>query len=204
MSEFAYLLPSDWKAWSRCPGKPSLEESEAPLPEAAFLLTPAVMKAVAPRMAAYKARGTVASLYPYSRLDISVVTGEKGANVFVDAIILAPIDDEHSVLEVWHHGTNGGTLKILALAALVKYQLLHIFQDVHCVSFTPEDPDVDELLVTPDELYVFGKEVTEAAAVALAVRGDVTALSNLHPGALQCASCRAAYRCPELAKALDL
>lgn len=208
MTEFAYLRPSEWPAWSRCPGKPSLEESEEPGEEPEFLKTPVIMKALASRVAAYKARGTVCQTYPHSRVDVSVVTGEKGASVFVDAILIAPVDDLRAVLEVWQHGVSRGTsdgeLMILGLAVMVKYEMLHVFSEVRLVRFEPGVEVCPERLVTPDELYIFGQSVTEAAAIALSVRADVTALSNLKPGAVQCGKCRAAYRCPELAKALDL
>jgi Protein of unknown function (DUF2800) len=204
MTEFAYLKPSDWPAWSRCAGKPSLEESEEPGAEPEFLKTPEIMSALKPRLASYKASGQAVQSYPYSRVDISTVTGEKGAYAFVDAIVIAPVDDLRAVLEIWQHEADEGQLKILGLAAMLKYEMLHAIAEVKLVTFTPGVDVRLQFEVTPDELYVFGQSVTEAAAIALSVRADVTALSNLKPGAVQCRKCRAAYRCPELAKALDL
>jgi len=54
---------------------------------------------------------------------------------------------------------------------------------------------------SPDELYVFGEEVTEAAALSLSLKNSITALDHLVVGDY-CKSCLAAYRCPKLKAAV--
>lgn len=175
-----YLEPADFDAWGVCAGKPALEELEtAPAPPKR---EPAVVSETITALQARGAKVEVARLIP---LDVGVITAERGAVVVVDAILIGEFDS-HSVLHVEHPGSHSER-QILALAALLKYQLLHNFTETNVGS--------------PDELYVFGAKVTEAAAVSLSVRGDVAALSHLTVGPY-CKSCRAAYHCPAFEKSV--
>jgi hypothetical protein len=171
-----YLEPADFDDWGVCAGKPALEELEtAPAPPKR---EPAVVSETITALQSRGAKVEVARLIP---LDVGVITAERGAVVVVDAILIGEFDS-HSVLHVEHPGGDSER-KILALAALLKYQLLHNFTETN--------------VGTPDELYVFGAGVTQAAAVSLSVRGDVSALSHLQTGPY-CKTCRAAYHCPAL------
>ena len=173
-----YLEPADFDAWGLCNGKPALEELEAApaRPRRAAVDIESAKTA----LEATGAKVEVARLIP---LDVGVITAERGALSVCDAILIGEFDS-HSVLHVEHAGSDSER-RILALAAVLKYQLLHNFTETN--------------VGTPDELYVLGAKVTEAAAVALSVRGDVSALSHLTTGPY-CKSCRAAYHCPALEK----
>jgi hypothetical protein len=173
-----YLEPADYEAWSLCAGKPALEDLEAaPAP---VKREAAVIEYAKTALEARGAKVEVARLIP---LDVGVITAERGALSLADAILIGEFES-HSVLHVEHQGSDAER-QILGLAALLKYQLLHNFTETN--------------VGTPDELYVFGAKVTEAAAVSLSVRGDVSALSHLATGPY-CATCRAAYHCPALEK----
>lgn len=179
--------PADWEAWSRCAGKCSLEEQEPaaasveePLPELTRLLRD--------RAKSLKESGASVTVRFHARVSIEAITGEKGANDIVDALLIAEYP-EHSELEVYDVLGRQGKLKIAAFSMFLTYGLLHKFNKISLGSGSKLE------LVSESDLYAFGAQVTEAAAVALSVRGEVTALSHLHPGTY-CLKCRAAYRCP--------
>jgi hypothetical protein len=172
-----YLRWQDYLAWSQCPGRPALEESEGGVPDEPPRLTPAYRQELDERTAAYKGAGATVELLPLQALDVGAITGERGAIAF-GSVILSQVDD-HAALEVVPAD------KILGLAALVKYSILHAF--------------VNTNVGTPEELYQYGQEVTEAGQLSLNLRMSVTALEHLVPGAY-CKTCRSAYRCPALTK----
>jgi len=171
-----YLEPADYDAWALCAGKPALEELEvAPAPAKR---EPA---AISDALDALQATGAKVEVLRQVPLDVGIITAERGAVAVVDAILIGEFDS-HSVLHVEHAGSESER-QILALAALLKYTILHNFTETN--------------VGTPDELYVLGAQVTQAAAVSLSVRGDVSALSHLATGPY-CKTCRAAYHCPAL------
>lgn len=235
MSEHAFCAPSDWEGWSRCAGKPALEEFEpetesefaaegtrrhdyssksltkqpVTIPEEAQRDVALYVDAVNARVENYKRAGAVrVQLLVEQRLDISVITGEKNAKGTTDALIVVDFED-YSVLDVWDvkfgfkpvEVVENGQVQIYALAALLKLELVHSFKEVNCVIFQPRVSEVpQEWRTTPDALYAFGAKVTEAANIALSLRGEAAALSHLVPGDKQCAFCKVKYRCPELKK----
>lgn len=171
-----YLRYADYPAWSVCAGRPALEESEGLVPEPALTLTAAQRQDLEARKTALEGAQAV-EILPLQALPVGAITGERDALAW-GSLILAEYQD-HSNLEVYPAD------KILALAALVKFSTLNLITQTN--------------VGTPQELYAYGAQVTEAAQLALNLRASVTALEHLVPGE-HCASCRAAYRCPALAK----
>lgn len=169
-----YLQWQDYAAWHACAGRPALEESEGERPDAVPTLSAVERLALEARRAAYEGAQAV-ELHPLSSLPVGSVTGERGA-VGWGSLLLAHYED-HTALEV--HPAD----KILALAALVKSSIV--------------SPITQTNVGTPEELYLFGSEVTEAAQLSLNLRASITALEHLVPGDY-CRTCRAAYRCPAL------
>jgi hypothetical protein len=169
-----YLKWQDYDAWHACAGRPALEESEGELPEAVPTLTAVERKELESRRTAYEGAHAV-EILPLSSLPVGSVTGERAA-VGWASLILAHYED-HTALEV--HPPD----KILGLAALVKSSIV--------------SPITQTNVGTPEELYLFGSEVTEAAQLSMNLRASITALEHLVPGEY-CRTCRAAYRCPAL------
>jgi uncharacterized protein DUF2800 len=169
--------------------------------------------AVKSRVKAYEAAGAASVvLLVEQKLDISVITAEKDAKGTADAVIIAQFAD-HSVLDVWDlkfgmgvrvDVQRNGQLQIYGLAALIQHSLLHNFTEVNLVIHQPRIIEApSEWQTTPDDLYIFGKRVTEAAALSLSLRGEAAAVSNLKAGEKQCRFCKVKHRCPELAKAVN-
>lgn len=250
MSEgHAYCAPSDWEGWSRCPGKPALEELEpdSTSPDAewgsrAHEITAQVLRDwlprrkdtlqamltslecpkdmaepitlclehLAARVDAYRAQGAQVTLLVEQRLDISTVTGEKGARGTADVVLIVRFKDKPSILEVWDwkfgagvvvEVIDNGQLQIYALAALATHALMDEFSEINLVILQPRVKTTpSEWRITPTQLYEFGAKVTEAAALSLSLRGQTEAVSFLEPGDKQCRFCRAKYRCPALTK----
>jgi hypothetical protein len=199
-----FLDPAQWPAWQLCPGRAALEEGQSGATEAADwpALTATQMKDVETRRQGHIASGAIRSeLILGARLDLEVVTGERGAIDRADALILAEYK-EHSIVDVFRADASDQHLAMLALGAVVKYQMLHNFVAVNLCALG--GAKLVQTTWSLDQLYIFGQEVTEAAAVALALRGGAAALSNLVPGDVQCKDCRVAYRCPALARKLLL
>jgi hypothetical protein len=240
MTQHAFCAPSDWEGWSNCPGKPALEENEpdvsspdadfgtqahdwaarvlthqADLPEVPHDFVEGVTRYVdyvRSRVEGHKLAGAGrVTLLVEQKLDISVITGEKGAQGTSDAIILAEYED-YTVLDVvdlkFGIGVvvpvvDNGQLQIYGLAALVREQLLHNITEVNLIIHQPRvRKDAIEWRRTPDELYIFASTVTERATLSLSLRGDVAALSHLVPGEKQCRFCRARWRCPALERSV--
>jgi Protein of unknown function (DUF2800) len=165
--------------------------------------------AIRERIAAFRQAGARTTLLVEQKLDISVVTGERGARGTGDAVLIAEFP-EYSVLDVWDLKYGVGVLvspiengqeMIYALAAIALHGLTQEFREVNLVIHQPrvaEHPQ--EWRVPLEQLYLFGAKVTEAAALSLSLRGEATALSHLNPGEAQCRFCRAKYRCPALIK----
>lgn len=174
----SFLKWSDYAAWKACPGRPALEESEGEVAEAVPRLTAAQRAALDERKAALEG-ATAVEILPMQALPVGDITAERGALAW-GSLILAEYKD-HSVLEVYPPEP------LLALAALVKYSILHNFTNTN--------------VGTPAELYAYGAEVTEAAQLSMNLRASVTALEHLTPGDY-CRTCRAAYRCPALVKSI--
>ena len=168
MRSRAFCRPEDFDAWVLCPGKCALEEGEED--DAMRVETP-------PRGGSW--------------LDISTVTGEQGALAFVDALKASEVG-ETAEIDI-QAGQGESFLKIVALAALVRYSMLLKVTQVR-LSGAPTSRDALE--VTLPELYVFGAQVTEAAALSLRLRGESAALDHLVAGDVQCRGCLARYRCP--------
>ncbi len=188
------------------------------MPDAVFSDVPEEMRsgvklyveAVRARVAAFRLAGARVTILVEQRLDISVITGEKDAQGTADCILIAEFA-EYSVLEVWdfksgYHPVavmDNGQLQIYALAAFLTHGIFHNFTEINLVIHQPRvRKEPSEWRRTPDELYIFGAKVTEAATLSLSLRGDVTALSHLTPGERQCRFCRVKYRCPALLKAV--
>lgn len=165
--------------------------------------------AVRDRIASFRQSGAHVSVLVEQKLDISVVTGEKGARGTGDCLLIAQFP-EYSVLDVWDlkfgvgvvvSPIENGQEMIYALAALAQHGLMQEFREVNLVIHQPRvNERPQEWQVSLEHLYLFGAKVTEAAALALSLRGDATALSHLNPGDAQCRFCRAKYRCPALIK----
>jgi hypothetical protein len=172
-----YLRWQDYAAWSACPGRPALEESEGEIPDEVPRLTATDKLDLDERKTALQAVAAVVEVMPLQALEVGQITGERGALGF-GSVVLAEYQD-HAALEVYPPD------KILGLAALVKYSILHAFTSTN--------------VGTPEELFTFGQQVTEAAQLSLNLRASVTALEHLVPGDY-CRTCRSAYRCPALTK----
>jgi hypothetical protein len=173
----SFLKWQDYPAWSTCPGRPALEESEGEVPDEVPRLTSAMKLDLDERKTALQAVAAVVDVMPLQSLDVGQITGERGALGW-GSVVLAEYQD-HAALEVYPAD------RILGLAALVKYSILHAFASTN--------------VGTPEELYVFGAQVTEAAQLSLNLRSSVTALEHLVPSE-HCKTCRSAYRCPALTK----
>jgi len=163
------------------------------------------------RVNAYKEAGAGrVEILIEKRLDISAITTERGAMGTADCILIVTWPDGRCSIDVIDLKTGMGVevsavenkqLMIYALAAVLVYSLLSDFKEVNIVISQPrirEQPS--EWMTTVDDLYAFGQRVTEAASIALTLRGDVAALSNLNPGEVQCRWCRAKSACPALQK----
>jgi hypothetical protein len=206
MNEPGFLPVADAYAWMACAGKPSLEEHESPdLSPIHIRELPAEFREVA---AQARAAGATVTVIDRDRLDVSVVTGEPGAHAFADGVIITE-HGKSTTLALWLLKApplpdDWSEIKILALAACVKYQLVHDFSLVDMTYYVAPKAHSPKLAMTAEALMVFGQTVTEMAHLALSLRADATALAHLVPGALQCKHCRAAYRCPALKAALDL
>lgn len=173
-----FLLAPAVSRWLACPGSAALEETESQTHNG--MGEPiSVPDQIRTSLEALGAKVSVATLV---YVDIGQITGERGANACIKALLIGEFGD-HSVLHVFGHDET--ETKLLTLAALLKYGLLHNFTETGSG--------------TVDELYIFGAQVTEAAQLALSLRADVAALSHLTSGS-HCTGCLAAYRCPALAK----
>jgi hypothetical protein len=196
VQELAFCRPSDWPAWKACPGRPALEEDlERPVDEAKVLASVIDQKALKARVKEYEVRKAKVTVRKSQKLDLSLVTGEKGAMVIAEAVLIADFED-HAELEVWDDGDEA-QLSILALTAYLQNSLLHGFTQL---TLHPTNGS-EEWHKKPEELYGLGQEVTEAASLSLALRGDAAAVSHLVLGDY-CETCLAKDRCPEQAKEL--
>jgi hypothetical protein len=230
MSDTPYFNPADWEANSRCPGKPALEEFEPALHRdvdeadkrhaAACLLAGikpqndyaddagvlAYVERVRERVASHKAAGaSQVQCLVEQRLNYELITGERGAAGLANCLILAEYA-EYADIDVIRPRFGeltmpGGADRIDALAAMLKFALLHTIRSVYLATYDPLTANTLEITpIEPDDLYSFGLKVTEAASLSLSLRGDVAALSHLVTGQVQCGACRVRHRCPEIIK----
>lgn len=195
MSEHGFLRASEWAGWSICPGRPWLEDLEASPAVEAAKATEGWSNAFKARADSHEEAGGQVQRVVNGRLDLSVITGERHASSTADLLIAQYA--EHSVLEVWKFAASEEEVTFLSFSAFLHHTLLHNFTSIVMVGS-------DEWTKTPDDLYVFGQRVTEAAHLALSIEGEPST-SQLVPSDA-CSTCRAARRCPALARkqALEL
>lgn len=142
-------------------------------------------------------------------LPIDHITGEADAEGTGDAVVLP--DGEIIVIDLKYgqglevSAEDNGQLKMYALGALKKYEMLGEYQRARLVIVQPRiNTRPSEWDIGIDELVVWGEETSKRAATAL------TALefrSNwmgreyqyLNPGEKQCHFCKAKATCPALA-----
>lgn len=172
-----FLEPAEFEAWEACPGRPAMEWGLA------GPLRPML------KVDLKEAQGEVLRL---QRLEVGLVTGERGATVVCPAVSIET--DPHARVVVYG-ANNHWEAVIWCLAAYIKYSLLHDFEAVHAGAPAAIDFGVQEL-------HVLGARVTAAGHAALALRDSTEALNNLVAGPMQCGSCRAREECPEFAKTL--
>jgi hypothetical protein len=173
----SYLRLLDLPAWRACPGRPALEESEGGRPEDVPVLPAPRRAELEARASALQAQGAAVDFIPLASLNVGEITGERGAVGFASVLLADSTESGKTRLEVYPPEP------ILALAALLKYQILHDFTETN--------------VGTPEELYVEGAKITEAAALSLSLSASITALDHLVPGPY-CQGCLAMYRCPAL------
>jgi hypothetical protein len=195
MSEHGFLRASEFTGWLACPGRPWLEDN-FPAPDVEPLKpTEAWLNAFKARGELHQEAGAQVQIVSNGRVDISVVTGERHASATADLLIAQYA--EHSILEAWKLGASEDEVTFLAFSAFLHHCLLHNFTSVVLVGR-------EEWSRTPDDLYVFGQRVTEAAHRSLSIQGEPET-SQLVPTAW-CATCRANRNCPGVARkqALEL
>lgn len=172
------------------------------------------VEAVRERVAHYERSGAVVSLMVELPLDVSLVTGEAGAQGTADVVIIAQFK-EGAVLEVrdLKFGVGepvdvigNGQLKIYALAAYFMLSMAYDFTEIHTVIHQPrritEAQEAPPL--TPAQLQEFAVEVMVQAQLALALRGDAAMASQyLNPGAKQCRWCTITATCPAYTKMIE-
>jgi hypothetical protein len=173
--------------WRGCAGYPWLIEETPPPP-----YVPREIAAVSARLASLEAQNARVLVIPSPRLDIGLITGERGATEIVDAVLIVEYAD-HQQLELFHAEATEDSLKLLGLAAMLKYELLH---DFSAVVLNGES-------VSPQDLYVHGQAVTEAAHKALQARDEPHRHLTTGP---YCSACAARDQCPAYARvrALEL
>lgn len=156
------------------------------------------------------------------RLPIDAITGERNAFGTADAVIIAQfaasslieVDDLKFGQGVEVDVQDNGQLQIYALAAVLKYRLLHNFTS--CVMRIHQPRIRQEPLeweIPIEQLYDFGNTVAASARIALELleAGPVAAIARdaangytyLKPGEKQCKFCRARWKCPAIAKEVN-
>lgn len=196
MTEHGFLRASEWPGWSVCPGRPWLEDNFPLLHVEPIRPSEECLNGFNSRCETHQQAGGAVQVISDARLDVSVVTGERHANATAWRVLIAQYS-EHSVLEVWEPHASEDVLRFVGFAAFLQHALLHAFTSIVLVGER-------EWIHVPDDLYVFGQRVTEAAHRALSIEGE-PATSDFAPGE-GCASCRASKGCPGLARkaALEL
>lgn len=194
MTEHGFLRASEVAGWSVCPGRPWREDHfpaslERGKPDGGWL------NAFKARAEVHQDAGAQVQIVANGRVDLSVVTSEKHASGTADLLIAQYA--EHSILEVWKFEASEDEVTLLAFAAFLHHCLLHNFTSIVLHGAL-------ESTHTPDELYVFGQHVTEAAHLALSIEGEPQT-SDFVPSEC-CATCRGRKDCPGLKRraALDL
>ena len=140
-------------------------------------------------------------------LDISSVTGERGAQGTADALITT--DDELIVMDlkfgrgVLVSAERNEQLSIYALAALFElpFHTLRRIKSVRLVIVQPRLGHVSEWVCTPAELEAWSAQVhTQARRVFEILKADQPQESDFGPTQSACRFCRAKATCPALAR----
>lgn len=140
-------------------------------------------------------------------LDISLVTGERGAQGTADALITT--DDELIVMDlkfgrgVQVSAERNEQLSIYALAALFElpFHTLRRIKSVRLVIVQPRLGHVSEWVCTPAELEAWSAQVhTQARRVFEILKADQPQESDFGPAQSACRFCRAKATCPALAR----
>jgi Protein of unknown function (DUF2800) len=144
------------------------------------------------------------------RVPVGLITGEAGAEGTLDYALVVCFPDGRCVLEVtdWKFGVgvpvpaeDNGQLQMYALAFMLEHSAFWTFTQVELAIHQPRLRSAPaRWSTTAEQLYVFGAQATEKAAVALGLRGSAEALEHLVPGVKQCRFCRAKAQCPALAR----
>lgn len=186
MSEHGFLRVSEWAGWSVCPGRPWLEDNHpAPVPDP-ISESEECLNRLKARVQTHQDATASVQIITDTRLDLSVITGERHANATAWRVVVAQYAD-HSTLEVWQPGASEEELQFLGFAAFLQHALLHHFTSIALVGDS-------EWIRVPDELYVFGQRVTEAAHLALSIQGEPETSQLIVSDA--CSTCRALRSCP--------
>ena len=140
-------------------------------------------------------------------LDISLVTGEPGAQGTADALVIT--DDELIVMDlkfgrgVQVSAEHNEQLSIYALAALFElpFHTLRRIKSVRLVIVQPRLGHVSEWVCTPAELKAWSVQVrTQARRVFEILKADQPQESDFGPAQSACRFCRAKATCPALAR----
>jgi hypothetical protein len=162
------------------------------------------VRAVLESMDNYRKLGATVFLYVEQQLPIGAITGEKDATGTSDAIVIADFG-KSAILDPWDlkFGVGvkvpvegNGQLQMYGLAALLRYGQYHNITELNLTIHQPRvRAEPIRWTRTPEDLLVFGSEVTDKAAKALALRNSMEALNSLTPGQKQCRFCRAKTHC---------
>lgn len=157
-------------------------------------------------------------LYVEERVDFSHVVGVPNSFGTADAIVLAKVSPDEEVYELQVHDLKYGMgvavsavendqLRIYALGALRKYEMLYDIVQVRLFIHMPRLNFVSEWPVSLDDLALFGADVFFTAGEAIAITeldGDERVYekvpTSFYPGEKQCRFCKAKPTCPALAK----
>jgi Protein of unknown function (DUF2800) len=201
--------PSRWDKGPEAEA-PQLSSEELDLRDGVHRYVAAVMEA----KANFERQGAKVTLRVEQSVPVGMITGERNADGSYatgtsDVVMLCDFGDRMH-LDVWDlkFGTGvpvpvagNAQLQLYALATYVREAVLHDIRTIDLVIHQPRlVADPARWTISSDDLLVFGKQVTEAAALSLSLRNSAEALTFLVPGTKQCRFCRFAARCPALAR----
>lgn len=144
-----------------------------------------------------------------SRMDISQITGEPGAEGTADAVILTPDNDEIVVVDlkfgrgVKVDATDNDQLLIYGLAAIDKFDFLGRPERLRVVIVQPRMDNVSEWVMPVDGDLSSETErdrIIKGADVAMGVINDGVRSDLFNPGEPQCRWCPAKADCSHLAQ----
>jgi len=141
------------------------------------------------------------------RMEIGGITGEEDAAGTSDAVIL--LDDEIIIADLKYgqgvevSAEDNPQLRIYALAALEKYDILGTVERVRMIIDQPRKHHYSEDVASVSELQAFKAQVQEAAMRCQAALRFYDNYQELHdkylsPGEKQCKFCPAKATCPKL------